>query len=73
MHARISMNSAERRRRTREALLEAAALEFETQGYAKTTLQGVADRLGLTRGTVLFHFHTKEALRDTLIQQFLSS
>lgn len=33
------MNSAERRRRTREALLEAAALEFETQGYAKTTLQ----------------------------------
>ena len=68
MNARISMNSAERRRRTREALLEAAALEFETQGYAKTTLQGVADRLGLTRGTVLFHFHTKEALRDTLIQ-----
>ena len=28
------MNSAERRRRTREALLEAAALEFETQGTA---------------------------------------
>lgn len=62
------MNSAERRRRTREALLEAAAMEFETRGYAKTTLQGVADRLGLTRGTVLFHFHTKDALRDTLIE-----
>ena len=61
------MNNAERRRRTREALLEAAAQEFEAYGYEKTTLQGVADRLGLTRGTVLFHFHTKEALRDTLV------
>lgn len=68
MNARIPMNSAERRRRTREALLEAAALEFETQGYAKTTLQSVADRLGLTRGTVLFHFHSKDSLRDTLIE-----
>lgn len=55
------MDNAERRRRTREALLEAAAQEFEAYGYEKTTLQGVADRLGLTRGTVLFHFHTKEA------------
>lgn len=61
------MNNAERKRRTREALLEAAAQEFEAHGYAKTTLQGVADRLGLTRGTVLFHFHTKDALRDALI------
>ncbi|MCI1660203.1 TetR family transcriptional regulator [Bifidobacterium psychraerophilum] len=47
------MNRNEQRRRTREALLEAAALEFESYGYAETTLQHVADRLGLSRGTVL--------------------
>ncbi len=60
------MKRAEQRRRTREALLEAAAEEFVTRGYAQATLQGAADRLGLTRGTVLFHFSSKDALRDAL-------
>jgi len=62
------MNRAEQRRRTREALLEAAAQEFVTRGYARATLQGAADRLGLTRGTVLFHYKSKDALRDALIE-----
>ncbi|MFT9397923.1 MAG: helix-turn-helix domain-containing protein [Bifidobacterium psychraerophilum] len=61
------MSRNEQRRRTREALLEAAALEFESYGYAETTLQHVADRLGLSRGTVLFHFQSKDALRCSLI------
>ena len=61
------MNRAEQRRRTREALLEAAAQEFVARGYAQATLQGAADRLGLTRGTVLFHYKSKDALRDALI------
>lgn len=61
------MNRAEQRRRTREALLEAAAQEFVARGYAQATLQGAADRLGLTRGTVLFHYKSKDALRDALV------
>ncbi|MBB2923725.1 TetR/AcrR family transcriptional regulator [Cellulomonas cellasea] len=60
------MNRAEQRRRTREALLEAAAEEFVARGYGQATLQGAADRLGLTRGTVLFHYKSKDALRDAL-------
>ena len=62
------MKRAERTQRTREAILEAAAQEFEACGYSKATLQAVADRLGIVKGTVLFHFQSKDALRQNLIE-----
>ncbi|BDR54091.1 hypothetical protein KIMH_02020 [Bombiscardovia apis] len=62
------MNKAEQRRKTGEALLNAAAHEFECRGYEETTLQDVANRLGLTRSTVLFHFKSKDKLRQNLIE-----
>lgn len=61
------MQRDEQRRRTREALLTAAAHEFELRGFAGTSLAHVADRLGLVRTTVHFHFATKERLAQELV------
>jgi AcrR family transcriptional regulator len=54
--------------RTRAAILEAAAEAFTVSGYEVTTLDQIADRLGLTRGTVLFHFESKRALLMAIVE-----
>lgn len=44
---------------TRRAIAEAAAQEFLLRGYAGTSLSAVAERLGLTKGALAYHFPTK--------------
>ncbi len=48
--------------RTRAALIDAAGNLFSTKGYAATSLEEIGAQLGVSRGTVLFHFDTKLAL-----------
>lgn len=54
--------------RTRAAILEAAAAAFSTSGYEITTLEHIADKLGISRGSVLFHFESKRALLLEIVQ-----
>lgn len=56
------MDRTEQRERTKQALLQAAAVEFAAHGYAATVLQHVSDRIGMTKGSVYFHFPTKAEL-----------
>ena len=37
--------------RTRAAILQAAAVEFDARGYAAVSISEIAERLGLTKGT----------------------
>ncbi|GAA4374556.1 TetR/AcrR family transcriptional regulator [Actinomadura verrucosospora] len=53
---------AERSRRTRAKVIEAARELFVAQGYGATSLQEVADRAGVAVQTVYFVFGTKRAL-----------
>ncbi|MDF3298200.1 TetR/AcrR family transcriptional regulator [Streptomyces tropicalis] len=53
---------AERSRRTREKVVEAARELFVAQGYGATSLQEVADRAGVAVQTVYFVFRNKRAL-----------
>jgi AcrR family transcriptional regulator len=48
--------------RTRAAIIDAAGNLFSTKGYAATSLEEIGAQLGVSRGTVLFHFETKLAL-----------
>ena len=48
--------------RTREALLEAAIEEFYGDRWGKTSLEKLAERAGVTKQTLLRHFHSKEGL-----------
>ncbi|GAA4905030.1 TetR family transcriptional regulator [Stackebrandtia albiflava] len=53
---------AERRARTRDALLEAAARRLSTHGYANLMLERVARDAGYSRGAVYHLFTNKEEL-----------
>ncbi|WP_030455865.1 TetR/AcrR family transcriptional regulator [Herbidospora cretacea] len=53
---------AERSRRTREKVIEAARDLFLAQGYGATNLQEVADRAGVAVQTVYFVFGNKRTL-----------
>ncbi|MEV8037696.1 helix-turn-helix domain-containing protein [Streptomyces sp. NPDC086182] len=56
----------DRAQRTRERILDAAAEEFATHGHEGTTLQAVADRVGMTKGAVYGHFTSKQAVAAAL-------
>jgi AcrR family transcriptional regulator len=45
--------------RTRQQILETAQRLFAELGYDATSLQMIADELGLTKAAVYYHFHAK--------------
>lgn len=52
-----------RRKQQRPAeIIEAAVEEFARRGFAATRLEDVAERAGVTKGTVYFYFKDKEEL-----------
>jgi AcrR family transcriptional regulator len=53
---------AQRREATRVALLDAAIDSLAEDGYAQTTMRGVAERAGVTPGALQHHFETKVEL-----------
>lgn len=53
----------------REAILSEAATLFNEQGYHDTRLRDVADRLGVVKTTISYHFRSKEALLLELYEQ----
>lgn len=46
----------------RQQLIEATLWSLATHGYARTTLNVVARRAGISHGLVIFHFESKESL-----------
>lgn len=54
---------------TSERILDAALDEFGTRGYDATSLDGLAARLGIRKQTILYHFASKEALLDAVIDR----
>jgi AcrR family transcriptional regulator len=53
--------------RTRAAIINEAGKLFSTKGYAATSLEEIGAQLGVSRGTVLFHFDTKLALLFAIV------
>src|SRR6478609_6975311 len=52
----------DKRDRTRAALLEAARTLIREKGYARTTLEEVAARAGMTTGAIYGNFRNREDL-----------
>jgi AcrR family transcriptional regulator len=50
----------------RQRILIAALQEFSERGYHACTIDSIADRAGIAKGTVYRYFHTKEALFTAL-------
>jgi AcrR family transcriptional regulator len=63
-----------RRRRKAERpgeILEAAFAEFSRNGYAATSLDQIAERAGVTKGTIYVYFDSKEHLFISMVHEVM--
>jgi AcrR family transcriptional regulator len=56
-----------RRTDTRERAVAVALELFNDQGYEQTALREVAERLGITKAALYYHFPSKEALLEAVV------
>lgn len=59
--------------RARERILEAAERVVGDVGAARLTLEGVAQAAGVSKGGLLYHFPSKEALLGALAKRYVES
>ncbi|UQT60512.1 TetR/AcrR family transcriptional regulator [Streptomyces durmitorensis] len=64
----VREKQADRRARTRSALLESAARGFSTYGYGNVALERVAAEAGYTRGALYHLFANKEELALAVVE-----
>lgn len=57
------------RENTKDAILDAAEAIVREQGAAHLTLDAAAERAGMSKGGVLYHFQTKDSLLVALVQR----
>jgi AcrR family transcriptional regulator len=70
----IDTRTETRRRRKAERpheILEAAFLEFSRNGYAVTTLDQIAERAGVTKGTIYVYFDNQEHLFISMVRELM--
>lgn len=58
----------ERRKGTRAKIQEVALDLFAEQGYEKTSLREIADRLGVTKAALYYHFKAKEDIITSIFE-----
>jgi len=56
---------------TRDRIVDAAAALYETQGVNQTTLQAIAARADVSRGTILHHFGGTAGVLDAVAERIL--
>jgi AcrR family transcriptional regulator len=64
---------AGRRSDTRERIQQVALELFIDQGYEKTSLREIAERLNVTKAALYYHFRTKEDIVRSLTDDFSAS
>jgi len=73
MTATLTAAAPETRRRRKaerpKEILEAAFEEFSRNGYAAATLEQVAERAGVTKGTIYVYFDSKEHLFISMVRE----
>ncbi|MER6471011.1 ScbR family autoregulator-binding transcription factor [Streptomyces collinus] len=62
------MAQQERAFRTRRAVLEAAAAVFAERGYTAATIAEILNRADVTKGALYFHFDSKAALAQGVLE-----
>jgi TetR/AcrR family acrAB operon transcriptional repressor len=65
----VARRTKEEAQETRQRLLDAAELLFQSQGVSQTTLQQIAQQAGATRGAIYWHFKDKAALFNAMMER----
>lgn len=53
----------------RNEILDAAEQLFVTKGFDGTSINDILDRVGIARGTLYYHFKSKEEILDAMIER----
>ena len=56
-----------------EKIIQAATKLMSEKGYHGTTLQMVADEVGVSKAAVVHHFKSKEGLISAIVEKYLPS
>jgi len=56
----------------RHQILEAATRQMAARGADATTLQAIADEVGIRKPSILYHFESKDALRVAVLEDLLA-
>lgn len=51
-------------------IMDAAGELFSQKGFDKTTISDIIEKVGVARGTVYYHFKSKEEIMDSLIERY---
>jgi AcrR family transcriptional regulator len=62
----------DRGRDTRSRLRELALRLFAEQGYEKTSLREIAERLGVTKAALYYYFKSKEDIVRSLVEDYMA-
>lgn len=57
---------------TRERIQQVALDLFGEQGYEKTSLREIAERLDVTKAALYYHFKSKEEILESVLEDYLS-
>jgi AcrR family transcriptional regulator len=66
------MNEPARGRETRTRIQAVAVELFTEQGYDKTSLREIAERLDVTKAALYYHFKSKEDIVASLVEDYVS-
>src|SRR4051794_22994211 len=66
---RMTLTRAEKNAATTSALLDAAAQAFAERGFEATTMDVIAERVGLSKGALYYRYRTKEDLFLALLDE----
>lgn len=58
---------------TRERIVDTAADLFASRGFSRASLQDVADRLGITKAALYYHFDSKDEILLTVLRPYFEA
>jgi AcrR family transcriptional regulator len=59
--------------RSRKALIDAATTLFAERGYTETSVQAIGERAGVSRGSIFWHFGSKDGLLWAVVERAFES
>jgi AcrR family transcriptional regulator len=72
MEDNLRGDGQDRGRDTRSRLRELALQLFAEQGYEKTSLREIAERLGVTKAALYYYFKSKEDIVRSLVEDYVA-